>query len=79
MKQVLENYGIPSEIKTDRRSVFTYNQLSDKTPEKDSMTQFAYAMSKLGANLTCDSDLGYKPKCERLVEWNASKSTNLFF
>ena len=64
-KQMLSNHGIPLSIRTDRRSVFTYNKTGEGKPENDTMTQFAYAMSKLGVDLQCNSDPDFKPKCER--------------
>jgi len=65
LEQVLTNQGIPFAIRTDRRSVFTYNRMGAANPEKDSMTQFAFACSKLGIDLQCNSDPDFKPKVER--------------
>ena len=66
MFQVLSNYGIPVAIRTDKRTVFTYQKLDIKEPENDTFTQFAYAMSQLGCDLTCNSDPDFKPKVERM-------------
>ena len=65
LEQVLTDYGIPFEIRTDRRTVFTYNRKEQANPEKDTMTQFAFACSKLGIGLKCNSDPDFKPKVER--------------
>lgn len=65
MEQVLANYGIPLHIRTDRRTVFIYNRKGNGQPEKDTMTQFAYACERLGTDLRCESDPDFKPKVER--------------
>lgn len=65
LEQVLTDYGIPFEIRTDRRTVFTYNRKGQANPEKDTMTQFAFACSKIGIGLECNSDPDFKPKVER--------------
>ena len=64
-KQMLSKYGIPLAIRTDKRTVFTYNKVGEGKMENDTMTQFAYAINKLGANLHCNSDPDFKPKVER--------------
>jgi hypothetical protein len=69
-KQIIEKYGIPSEIFTDNRSVFNYksdsrirsiNQTSD-------LTQFGYAMSQLGVKLTTSSIPQAKGRIERNIQ-----------
>lgn len=65
LEQVLTQYGIPLSIRTDKRTVFIYNKQKDAVPEKDTMTQFAYCCSKLGIELSCNSDPDFKPKVER--------------
>lgn len=65
LEQVLSQYGIPLSIRTDRRTVFIYNKQGNAQAEKDTMTQFAYACSKLGIELACNSDPDFKPKVER--------------
>lgn len=57
LAQILTNYGIPYEIKTDNRMIFNNNQKEKENPshknyEKDSHTQFAYACKQLGIELT---------------------------
>lgn len=65
MEQVLAKYGIPLHIRTDKRTVFIYNRKGKDQAEKDTMTQFAYACKRLGADLQCESDPDFKPKVER--------------
>jgi hypothetical protein len=65
MEQLLRCYGIPSKIRTDKRTVFIYNKKGKAKHENDSMTQFAYSCSKLGVELECHSDPNFKPKVER--------------
>jgi transposase len=66
MEQVLTKYGVPLQLRTDKRSVFIYNKQGNALPEKDSMTQFAYACSRFGVELGCNSDPDFKPKVERV-------------
>jgi len=66
MEQILSKYGIPVAIRTDKRTVFTYKKKGEGKTENDTFTQFAYAMSKLGTDLTCNSDPDSKPKVERM-------------
>lgn len=65
MEQVLNTYGIPVSIRTDKRTVFVYNKKGQQAAEKDTMTQFAYACHQLGIDLQCNSDPDFKPKVER--------------
>lgn len=65
MEQVLTNYGIPLKLRTDKRTVFIYNNKGKSDPEKDTMTQFAFACHQLGVELSCSSDPNFKPKVER--------------
>jgi len=65
LEQILSTHGIPFELRTDRRTVFTYKRKGEGNPEADSMTQFAFACSKLGIELECNSDPDFKPKIER--------------
>ncbi|WP_342275848.1 hypothetical protein [Spiroplasma endosymbiont of Nebria brevicollis] len=57
LNQILTEYGIPYEIKSDNRTVFKYGAKeekenpSPKNQEKDSHTQFAYACKQLGIEL----------------------------
>ena len=66
MEQLLSSYGIPVSIRTDKRTVFTYNKIGQQKAESDTMTQFAYACHQLGVDLQCSSDPAFKPKVERV-------------
>jgi transposase len=65
MEQVLQTYGIPVSIRTDKRTVFVYNKKGQQAAENDTMTQFAFACNQLGIELQCNSDPDFKPKVER--------------
>lgn len=65
LEQVLAKYGIPLSLRTDKRTVFIYNRKGGSLPEKDTMTQFAYACKCFGIELKSDSDPDFKPKVER--------------
>lgn len=65
MEQVLDAYGVPVSIRTDKRTVFVYNKKGQQAAEKDTMTQFGYACHQLGIELKCNSDPDFKPKVER--------------
>lgn len=65
MEQVLDAYGVPVSIRTDKRTVFVYNKQGQQAVEKDTMTQFGYACHQLGIELRCNSDPDFKPKVER--------------
>ena len=64
--QILTNYGIPAEFLTDRRTVFEYKSLKKPSDEKDTFTQFSYACSQLGVNITTSSVPQVKGRVERL-------------
>ena len=66
--QILTNYGIPYEILTDRRTVFTYKQKKAPSIDEDSYTQFAYACKQLGVGLRCTSVPQAKGRVERMFE-----------
>ena len=66
--QILTNYGIPYEILTDRRTVFTYKQKNSPSLDEDSYTQFAYACKQLGVSLKCTSVPQAKGRVERMFE-----------
>lgn len=55
--QILVNYGIPNQFKTDNRTVFNYNRLSEdkRTSDKDVLTQFGYACKQLGTDIDTTS------------------------
>lgn len=66
-KQILEKYGIPLLFKTDNRTVFNYESLSNKkkTSDKDVLTQFGYACSIFGTDLQTTSVSQAKGTIER--------------
>ena len=69
-RQMLEKHGIPVNIRSDKRTVFIYNNKNSKKKKEknseDTFTQFAYACKQLGVNLSCCSDPLYKPRVERM-------------
>ena len=66
-KQILENYGIPYEFKTDNRTVFNYNKINEdkRTSDKDVLTQFGYACKQLGTGIDTTSVSQAKGLIER--------------
>lgn len=66
--QILIKYGIPYAFLTDNRTVFYYDSLKRKTPEKDVLTQFGYACKILGIELNTTSVPQAKGMIERLNE-----------
>lgn len=64
--QILTNYGIPYSFLTDNRTVFYYESIKRKTPEKDVLTQFGYACKTLGTDLLTTSVPQAKGMIERL-------------
>ena len=66
-KQILEKYGIPLLFKTDNRTVFNYESLSNenRTSDKDVLTQFGYACSILGTDIETTSVSQAKGTIER--------------
>ena len=66
-EQILLNYGIPNEFKTDNRTVFNYQRLNEekRTPDKDVLTQFGYACKQLGTSLNTTSVSQAKGLIER--------------
>ena len=67
-KQILTNYGIPLGFLTDNRTVFHYESIKMKTPEKDVLTQFGYACKILGTDLETTSVSQAKGRIERVFE-----------
>lgn len=66
-KQILEDYGIPYQFKTDNRTVFNYNRLNEdkRTSDKDVLTQFGYACKQLGTSIDTTSVSQAKGLIER--------------
>lgn len=48
LHQILNDYGIPYQFFTDRRTVFEYKKKNETSVEKDTFTQFGYACKQLG-------------------------------
>jgi hypothetical protein len=65
-KQILINYGIPLGFLTDNRTVFYYDSIKRKTPEKDVLTQFGYACKIFGTDLKTTSVSQSKGRIERV-------------
>ena len=65
--QILTNYGIPNQFKTDNRTVFNYNKLNEdkRTSDKDVLTQFGYACKQFGVGLDTSSVSQSKALVER--------------
>lgn len=65
--QILVNYGIPNQFKTDNRTVFNYNRLNEdkRTSDKDVLTQFGYACKQLGVSIETSSVSQAKALVER--------------
>lgn len=64
--QILENYGIPALIKTDKRTVFEYKKKGIISDENDTFTQYSYAAKQLGIKIETSSVPEFKPRIERL-------------
>ena len=65
-KQILMNYGIPSLLYTDKRTVFEYKRKSRPLDDEDSFTQFSYACHNLGVEIKTTSVAQAKGRIERL-------------
>lgn len=63
---ILRLHGIPSLLRTDRRTVFEYSQLGREDEEKDTHTQFSGACKALGIQIECCSVPQWKGRCEKL-------------
>ncbi|TMR59162.1 transposase, partial [Streptococcus pseudopneumoniae] len=66
LEQILANHGIPLQIKTDKRTVFTYQASNSKKMEDDTHTQFGYACHQLGILLETTAIPQTKGRVERL-------------
>lgn len=64
--QILTKYGIPNELKTDRRTVFEYESKVKKNLEEDTFTQFSYACHQLGVSIKTSSVPQAKGRVERV-------------
>ena len=64
-RQFLVRYGIPCLIKTDKRTVFEYENRKVKDEAEDTMTQYQHVCRTLGVELRCSSIPQFKPRVER--------------
>lgn len=63
--QILKEYGIPHKFLTYKRTVFEYKR-KDSPIDKEYMTNFSYACSKLGVEIETTSVAEAKGRVERL-------------
>jgi hypothetical protein len=63
--QTLMAHGIPYMLFTDRRTVFEYTRKADRSVERDTFTQFSYALKQLGVGLKTSSVPQAKGRIER--------------
>lgn len=66
--QILNDYGIPSMLYTDNRTVFEYKNKKMKDVGKDTFTQFSYACKQLGIEIKTTSVAQAKGRVERLFQ-----------
>ena len=64
--QVITQQGIPYQLFTDNRTVFTYKQQKISSVEKDTFTQFGYACKQLGIGIKTSSIPQAKGRVERM-------------
>ena len=64
--QVINNYGIPYQFFTDKRTVFEYKKKHETSVEKDTFTQFGYACKQLGIDIRTSSVAQAKGRVERM-------------
>lgn len=65
LKQVLETYGIPYKLRTNRRTVFIYQLKKNAGMKDDTYTQFGFACSQLGIDIESSSVPEFKGRVER--------------
>ena len=65
LKQVLETHGLPNKLRTDRRTVFTYQIKKNAGMKDDTFTQFGFACSQLGIDIESSSVPEFKGRVER--------------
>ena len=78
LHQVLNNYGIPYELWTDKRTIFEYTSSKNKKIENDTFTQFGYACHQLGISLFSSSVPQKKGRVERAFGTLQSRLVPLF-
>jgi transposase len=69
MRQVVERYGIPAQLYTDRDSVYWYTKRTGGQVDRERLTQFGRAMEQLGVEMIP----GYSPQARgRGERWNGT-------
>jgi hypothetical protein len=69
MRGVVENYGIPAQLYTDRHSVYWYTQKAGGKVDRERLTQFGRALEELGVEMIP----GYSPQARgRSERWNGT-------
>jgi len=69
MREVVESYGIPAQLYTDRHSVYWYTQKAGGKVDRERLTQFGRAMEELGVEMIP----GYSPQARgRSERWNGT-------
>jgi transposase len=69
MREVVEIYGIPVQLYTDRHSVYWYTQKAGGKVDRERLTQFGRAMEELGVEMIP----GYSPQARgRSERWNGT-------
>lgn len=74
--RILENYGAPIEILTDRRTVFEHKKKAHPTMTSDTLTNFGYACHNLGTKLRTSSTPQAKGRVERVFRTLQSRLIN---
>ncbi|MFZ5448516.1 MAG: ISNCY family transposase [Thermodesulfobacteriota bacterium] len=68
-REVVESYGIPAQLYTDRLSVYWYTQKAGGKVDRERLTQFGRAMEELGVEMIP----GYSPQARgRSERWNGT-------
>ena len=70
---MITNFGIPFKLYTDARTVFKYKRKNTDDISKNTLTQFQYACSQLGIEISVTSVPQAKGRVERLQQTLQSK------
>ena len=69
MREVVESYGIPAQLYTDRHSVYWFTAKAGGKVDRERLTQFGRAMEELGVEMIP----GYSPQARgRSERWNGT-------
>jgi hypothetical protein len=69
MREVVERYGIPAQLYTDRHSVYWFTEKAGGKVDRERLTQFGRAMEELGVEMIP----GYSPQARgRSERWNGT-------